>query len=89
METHQQVLQQEIKEKKRLEKIIRQGRDDGYFRPDIKINTMKIAIFGALDELAREWILGENHHLELKEYASELANTFIRGLAPISGGVTI
>jgi len=64
-----------------LEHIIRDGRDKGYFRPDIKINTMKIAIFGALDELAREWILGENQRHKLKGYASELANTFIRGLS--------
>jgi TetR/AcrR family fatty acid metabolism transcriptional regulator len=72
-----------------LEQIIREGRDEGYFRPDVKINTMKIAIFGALDELAREWILGADHHQELKGYAAELAGTFIRGLAPVSGGKTV
>ena len=65
-----------------IEQIIREGRESGYFRPDIKINTMKIAIFGALDELAREWILNQDHKNELKDYASELAKTFIKGLAP-------
>jgi len=65
-----------------IEHIIREGRESGYFRPDIKINTMKIAIFGALDELAREWILNQDHKNELKDYASELAKTFIKGLAP-------
>ena len=65
-----------------IAQIIREGREGGYFRPDIKINTMKIAIFGALDELAREWILGQDHKHELKGYASELAKTFIKGLAP-------
>ena len=64
-----------------LGQIIREGRDAGYFRPDIKINTMQIAIFGALDELAREWILGQDQKQELKGYASELAKTFIRGLS--------
>ena len=66
-----------------LEQIIHEGRDGGYFRPDVKVNTMKIAIFGALDELAREWILGREHKNELKDYASELARTFIKGLSPI------
>ncbi len=64
-----------------LEQILREGTEGGDFRPDMKINTMKIAIFGALDELAREWILGEDHKHELNEYASELAKTFIKGLS--------
>lgn len=65
-----------------IEHIIREGKEGGYFRPDIKINTMKIAIFGALDELAREWILNQDQKHELRDYASELAKTFIKGLAP-------
>jgi len=65
-----------------IEQIIREGKEGGYFRPDIKINTMKIAIFGALDELAREWILNQDQKHELRDYASELAKTFIKGLAP-------
>ncbi len=65
-----------------LEQIIRDGKDGGYFRRELKINTMKIAIFGALDELAREWILNQDHKHELKGYASELANTFNKGLSP-------
>jgi TetR/AcrR family fatty acid metabolism transcriptional regulator len=67
-----------------LEQIIREGRDTGYFRPDIKINAMKVAIFGAIDELAREWILGREQKHELKAYAAELAKTFITGLSDIN-----
>jgi TetR/AcrR family fatty acid metabolism transcriptional regulator len=64
-----------------LGQIIRLGKESGHFRSDIKVNTMKIAIFGALDELAREWILGHDYKNELKGYASELARTFIDGLS--------
>ena len=65
-----------------IERIIRDGRDSGHFRSDTRIHTIKIAIFGALDELAREWILVQGKTDELKGYASELTKTFIKGLSP-------
>jgi len=63
--------------------IIKEGQNAGEFRKDIQINTMKLAIFGALDELARQWILSEEPKFQLQNAALELAETFIKGLSPI------
>jgi TetR/AcrR family fatty acid metabolism transcriptional regulator len=62
--------------------IIKDGQNSGVFRKDIKINTMKLAIFGALDELARQWILSDEPKFQLQSAAFELATTFIKGLSP-------
>ena len=62
--------------------ILTEGQNQGEFRKDIKINTIKLAIFGALDELARQWILSEDPKFKLKKAAAEISETFILGLAP-------
>jgi TetR/AcrR family fatty acid metabolism transcriptional regulator len=62
--------------------IIIDGQKTGEFRKDIHINTMKLAIFGALDELARQWILRYEPRFHLQETASFLAQIFIKGLSP-------
>ena len=62
--------------------IIKEGQISGEFRKDIQINTIKLAIFGALDELARQWILCFEPKFHLSEAAAFLAEIFIRGLSP-------
>ena len=67
--------------------ILKEGKSRGEFKSDLKINSMKVAIFGAVDELARQWILIEEPIYELKTTALEIADLFIRGLSPtMSGG---
>ena len=62
--------------------IIHEGQKNGQFRPEINIHTMKLAIFGALDELARQWILSDNPSShDLKKTAGELSETFIRSMS--------
>jgi TetR/AcrR family fatty acid metabolism transcriptional regulator len=62
--------------------IIHEGQKNGQFRPEIDIYTMKLAIFGALDELARQWILSDNPSShDLKKTAGELSETFIRSMS--------
>ncbi len=63
-------------------RIITEGQDNGEFRSDLKINTMKLAIFGAIDELARQWILSDEPRSELQPIALQTAETFIRGMSP-------
>ena len=63
-------------------RIITEGQDNGEFRSDLKINTMKLAIFGAIDELARQWILSDEPRSELQPIAIQTAKTFIRGMSP-------
>lgn len=62
--------------------IIREGREEGTFRSDVHINTMKLAIFGAIDELARQWLLTGETKYDLQKTAIAIANTFIRGMSP-------
>ena len=60
--------------------IIHQGQNNGEFASDISIHNMKLIIFGALDELARQWILSDNHHANLKNTANETSKILIRSL---------
>jgi TetR/AcrR family fatty acid metabolism transcriptional regulator len=60
--------------------IIHQGQKNGQFKTDISIHTMKLIIFGALDELARQWILTDDHHDDLKKTAAETSNILIRSI---------
>jgi len=60
--------------------IIHQGQDDGTFKTDISIHTMKLIIFGSLDELARQWILSDDHHENLKKTAGETSIILIRSI---------
>jgi TetR/AcrR family fatty acid metabolism transcriptional regulator len=60
--------------------IIREGQQSGEFRPDIRINTTKLAIFGAVDEIARQWILTTESKSQLQDIANELTKTFLSGL---------
>jgi TetR/AcrR family fatty acid metabolism transcriptional regulator len=61
--------------------IIREGQLGGEFRKDIHINTIKLAIFGAVDEIARQWILTPEPKSNLQEIANELTQTFLTGLS--------
>ncbi len=61
--------------------IIYEGQEKGQFRQDINIHNMKIVIFGALDELARQWILTQDTKHDLKKTADETSETFIKGLS--------
>jgi TetR/AcrR family fatty acid metabolism transcriptional regulator len=61
--------------------IIYEGQKDGKFLDDINIHNMKIIIFGALDELARQWILSEDPKYDLKKAADETSAIFIKGLS--------
>jgi TetR/AcrR family fatty acid metabolism transcriptional regulator len=60
--------------------ILHQGQSNGQFKTDISIHTMKLIIFGALDELARQWILTEDPQENLKQTADQTSNILIRSL---------
>ena len=62
--------------------ILYEGQASGIFRSDFRINTQKLAIFGAVDEIARQWILHAEPKFSLKDTALELADTIIKGLLP-------
>jgi TetR/AcrR family fatty acid metabolism transcriptional regulator len=60
--------------------IIHQGQKDGLFKTEIAIHTMKLIIFGALDELARQWILTKDPRENLEKTADETSNILIRSI---------
>lgn len=61
--------------------VIKDGQSSGEFNPALKINTMKLAIFGAIDELSRQWILAPDSKFNLKSTANEISDTLIKGLS--------
>jgi TetR/AcrR family fatty acid metabolism transcriptional regulator len=61
--------------------IVREGQAQGVFRADIDPLITSWAFFGAMDELAMQWVLTRNQsRFPLKSTAEQVANIFIRGL---------
>lgn len=60
--------------------IIKEGINEGFFRPDLNIDIIKIMTFGAIDEVARQWILGADEKYTLEEAAEQVSRSIIDGL---------
>jgi len=61
--------------------IVREGQADGVFRPDLDPFVGMWAFFGALDELAMQWVLSRKaDRFSLEEAADQVADVFIRGM---------
>lgn len=56
-----------------IKSIIQEGMDNGFFRTDLNPDVVKILIFGTVDEVARQWILGADAMYSL-EVAKENVN---------------
>jgi len=63
-----------------ISSIIEEGIKNGFFRPDLNIDVVKIMIFGALDEVARQWILGADEKYSLDDAKKDIQQTLIYGL---------
>ncbi|HHJ53724.1 MAG TPA: TetR/AcrR family transcriptional regulator [Caldithrix abyssi] len=59
--------------------ILKDGIDIGFFRENINIDVAKIMIFGAIDEVARQWILGADDKYSLPEASEQVSYTLIHG----------
>lgn len=60
--------------------ILDKGKEIGFFRPEMDTNIGKIFIFGAIDEVARQWILGADTKYSLKEATEQTSDNLIKGL---------
>jgi len=60
--------------------IIEEGKQQGFFRPTLNKDVIKLMIFGAIDEVARQWILGADEKYTLDEAAEQLSRTIVDGL---------
>jgi len=61
--------------------IVREGQAQGRFRSEIDPFVNMWAFFGALDEIAMQWVLsGGSDRFELESAAHQVADIFIRGM---------
>ena len=63
-----------------ISEIIHLGQTTGAFRKDIKPGIVKRALFGALDEVSRLWILNPDHQYTVTETASDIISIFLNGI---------
>ncbi len=62
--------------------IVRDGQDRGLLRPDLEPFVMMWAFFGAMDEIAMQWVLSRRRDkFSLEAAADGVADVFIRGMA--------
>ena len=72
-----------------ISEIIQQGQSKGVFNNNLDLHVLSRAIFGAVDEMALEWILLKKKKYTLESCAKQLANVFINGLKKCSEGETV
>lgn len=63
-----------------LEKIIIEGQEKGAFNRNINASIVKRSIFGAIDELALEYVLTKKKRYEIEEAAAYLSNLLLNGI---------
>ena len=63
-----------------ISSIIKQGQEQGVYRPDIKPGIAKRAFFGALDEISRVWTLQLDTEYGVEETIEQLLNIFLCGM---------
>ncbi|MDZ7261211.1 MAG: TetR family transcriptional regulator [candidate division KSB1 bacterium] len=61
--------------------IIEEGQKAGELRSDIHPGIAKRVFFGALDEIATDWVLAKNKKYRLSQSAEQISEIFIRGIA--------
>ena len=61
-------------------RLITDGKARGLVRRDVNPIIARRAFFGALDEIAMQWMLTPNARYGLKESAEQVADVFVRGL---------
>lgn len=64
-----------------LEDMITRGQQTGRFRSDLNPALVKRIIFGAIDELALEWVLMKKKRYTIDEAAEQLAMVLLAGIS--------
>ncbi|MCF8063365.1 MAG: TetR family transcriptional regulator [Deltaproteobacteria bacterium] len=68
--------------------IVRAGQQEGLFKKAILPDLVKRALFGALDELSRYWVLSSHRKYDIETAAKQISDTFLYGLAADSGKIS-
>lgn len=64
-----------------VKSILEEGKSQGVIRQSVDPFVQMWALFGSLDELAMQWILAKKKKFDLSFAATQVAETFIRGMA--------
>jgi TetR/AcrR family fatty acid metabolism transcriptional regulator len=72
-----------------IAEVIEQGRREGLIHKEVSPAIFKRMLFGALDELALQWVLSKKRY-SLSEMADQVTDIFMNGIAvrPAANGVT-
>ena len=60
--------------------IVREGQEEGVFKRDVIPDIAKRAIFGALDEMSRFWVLSSHRKYDIETAATQISDFFLHGL---------
>jgi len=60
--------------------IVRQGQKEGVFKKHVVPDLAKRALFGALDELSRDWVLSSHRKYGIETAAKQISDYFLFGL---------
>ncbi len=63
-----------------IRSVVVEGQENGLIRKDLTPGVMKRALFGALDEMARYWVLSTKKKHDTGEAALQISDVFIRGM---------
>ncbi len=63
-----------------IRSIITEGQEQGLIRRELAPGIMKRALFGALDEMVRYWLLSTQSKHSISEAAQQISDVFIRGM---------
>jgi len=63
-----------------IRSVVIEGQEKGLIRKDLTPGVMKRALFGALDEMARYWVLSAIKKHSISDAALQISDVFIRGM---------
>lgn len=63
-----------------IRSVVIEGQEKGLIRKDLTPGIMKRAFFGALDEMARYWVLSTQKKHSTDDAALQISDVFIRGM---------
>jgi TetR/AcrR family fatty acid metabolism transcriptional regulator len=63
-----------------IRSVVIEGQEKGLLRKDLTPGVMKRAFFGALDEMARYWVLSTKKKHSIDQAAIQISDVFIRGM---------
>jgi len=62
-----------------IEKILRQGMEEGRFRPELDVKLTRLLVFGAMDEVVTSWLIGGRKY-SLTAQVDKTVEFFLHGL---------